>query len=216
MKSFENKMNFPAQLGNEEMNKLFLDYFNTKNKKSREALINGNMRLVAWVINNHFKFLPYDKDDLMSVGTLGLIKAVDAFNPNKNIKFASFATRCIYNDILMYHRKFKKTLTDVPFDAPIYRNTKGEELIIEDILPDDSAITIDECNEKMDKDIKIEKIKRYLSHLPEKQRNIIIEKYLKHMAMPTDEEVADALNLGRTNVCRLKLKAIKQIKKDLT
>ncbi len=216
MKSFENKMQFPPQLTREEMDKLFTEFRQNNSKVAREKLINGNMRLVSWIINKHFKYLPYDKDDIMSVGSLGLIKAVDAFDPTKNIQFASFASRCIYNDILMYHRKHKKTLSEVSFETPIYRNSKGEDLLIEDILPDDSVMTIEECHEKMDKDIQIEKIKKFLVKLPEKERNIIIEKFLKSKILPTDSEVAEALNLGRTNVCRLKNKAIKQIKNKLS
>ena len=216
MKNFENAMKFPPQLKDEEMQILFNKFYTSKDKAARETLINGNMRLVVWVINKHFKFLPYDKNDLLSVGALGLIKAVDAFNPTKNIKFASFATRCIYNDILMYHRKFKKTLNDVSFETPIYTNSKGEEFLMEDILPDDSALTIDQCNDKLDNMAQIEQIKKQLANLPEKERNVIIEKFLKSKALSTDSEVAEALNLGRTNVCRLKNKAIKKIKQELT
>lgn len=173
---------------------------------ARSVLIEHNLRLVAHIVKKYYP-LSSDQDDLVSIGTIGLIKAVDTFNADKNIKLSSYASRCIENEILMYFRNVKKNSSDVSLDEAIDTDKDGNPLTLMDIMS-----TEDNILEQIDLKINSEKIRTFLKMLPARERSIIILRYGLNGSMPlTQREVAKKLGISRSYVSRIEKKTLHEL-----
>ncbi len=175
-------------------------------KNARNTLIEHNLRLVAHIVKKYAN-TPYDQDDLVSIGTLGLIKAIDSFNPDKSIKLSSYAARCIENEILMHFRSQKKSAFDVSLDEAIETDKDGNHLTLMDILSAN-----DNVEEMIDLKINSEKIYHYINELSVRERNIIIMRYGLFGETPlTQKETAEKLKISRSYVSRIEKRALKKL-----
>lgn len=175
-------------------------------KNARNTLIEHNLRLVAHIVKKYAKS-PYDQDDLVSIGTLGLIKAVDSFDPDKSIKLSSYAARCIENEILMHFRSQKKSAFDVSLDEAIETDKDGNPLTLMDILSAN-----DNVEDTIDLKINSEKIYLYINELSERERNIIIMRYGLFGEKPlTQKETSEKLRISRSYVSRIEKRALQKL-----
>lgn len=194
---------FPQPLSKESEQKYF-DRWQKGDKAAYHALIEHNLRLVAHVAKK-FDSSGIDHDDLISIGTVGLIKAVETFQPTKGTKFATYAARCIQNEILMQLRAQKKTRKDVSLNSPIGTDKEGNEITIGDVLGSDS----DETEEAVAKRMEIRSMMKLLDYLDERERRVIELRFgLKDGKEWTQNEVADELGISRSYVSRLEKRAL--------
>lgn len=197
----------PAPLSDDD-EKLYINMFDTVNDGyARSKLIEHNLRLVLYIAKK-FETPKTELEDLVSVGAIGLVKAVDSFKPDKNIKLATYASRCIENEILMHLRKVNKTLNEISLDEPLSVDDEGSELVIADILPS----TTDNYQE-----VEFEDQKKFLlntlSTLSPREKNIMIMRYgLNGQDELTQKEVADLLNISQSYISRLEKKILKKLK----
>ena len=193
---------------NENDEKTFINMLGTVNDEyARAKLIEHNLRLVLYIAKR-FEGPKTELEDLVSVGAIGLVKAVDSFNVEKNIKLATYASRCIENEILMHLRKVNKTLNEISLDEPLSIDDEGGELVIADILPSGS----DSFSE-----LETESQKKFLmqtvSQLSTRERDIMIMRYgLYGQDELTQKEVADLLNISQSYISRLEKKILKKLK----
>ncbi|MBQ8568757.1 MAG: RNA polymerase sporulation sigma factor SigK [Oscillospiraceae bacterium] len=176
---------------------------------ARSRLIEHNMRLVAHIVRKYYGS-GTDQEDLISIGTIGLIKAVSGYNSGRNIKFATFAAKCIENEILMHFRSLKKTALDVYMDDPIDTDKDGNTMTLMDI------ITIDECMEdKVDTIIKAGSLYDFVEAcLDSREREIIKYRYGLYGIKPlTQREVAVKLKISRSYVSRIEKRALEKLRK---
>ena len=172
-------------------------------QNARNTLIEHNLRLVAHIVKKYYS-VASDQDDLVSIGTIGLIKAIDTFNADKNIKLSSYASRCIENEILMHIRSIKKNSLDVSLDEAIDTDKDGNPLTLMDIMATEDNI-LDELDLKMNS----ERVYSFIKELSPRERDIIIMRYgLKGNEPMTQKEVADKLDISRSYVSRIEKKAI--------
>lgn len=173
---------------------------------ARNILIEHNLRLVAHIVKKYYA-ISSDQDDLVSIGTIGLIKAIDTFDSEKNIKLSSYASRCIENEILMHFRNMRKTSLDISLDESIDMDKDGNPLTLMDIM----AVE-DDILEQIDLKINSEKIREFLRELPERERKIIVMRYGLDGSNPlTQREVARALNISRSYVSRIEKRTLKEL-----
>ena len=182
-------------------------------KEARSLLIEHNLRLVVYIAKK-FDNTCVGVEDLISIGTIGLIKAINTFNPEKNIKLATYASRCIENEILMYLRRNNKTRMEVSIDEPLNVDWDGNELLLSDILGTDEDIIY--------RDLEDETEKRLLNHaiscLNPRERKIVELRYgLKDADgnEMTQKEVADLLGISQSYISRLEKKIMKRLKKEI-
>lgn len=184
-----------------------------KDNDSRSKLIEHNLRLVVYIAKK-FDNTGVGVEDLISIGTIGLIKGINTFNPTKNIKLATYASRCIENEILMYLRKNSKTKMEVSIDEPLNVDWDGNELLLSDILGTDEDI--------ISKDIENEVERKLLYKAIEKLNNR--EKIIVQMRYGlnningdemTQKEVADSLGISQSYISRLEKKIIKRLKREI-
>ena len=188
--------------------KMYINMFGTVNDEyARSKLIEHNLRLVLYIAKK-FETPKTELEDLVSVGAIGLVKAVDSFKADKNIKLATYASRCIENEILMYLRKVNKMLNEVSLDEPLNVDEEGGELVMSDVLSsaDDSY-----------KDVENEDQKKFLlntlSQLSSRERDIMIMRYgLYGQDELTQKEVAQLLNISQSYISRLEKKILKKLK----
>lgn len=201
-----NSGSFPRALSSKEETELFEKY-SSGDLKAREKLIEHNLRLVAHVVKKYYD-TGYETDDLISIGTIGLIKAISSYNNSKGTKLATYAAKCIENEILMYFRAQKKVSLDVFINDPIDTDKDGNELTLLDIIPSDFSIVDD-----IDKRIKIKKLREYLrTELTDRERKIIILRYgLNGTAALPQREVAKKLKISRSYVSRIEKKALEKL-----
>lgn len=175
---------------------------------ARKKLIEHNLRLVAHVAKKYFGS-GADQDDLVSIGTIGLIKAVSSFKPDKGIRLATYAARCIDNEILMYFRSAKKTAQDVYISDPIDTDKDGNTLTLIDVITDNSDII-----EDLDLKIKLQKLQKYLNDtLTPRELTIIRLRYgLDGRQELPQREVAKKLKISRSYVSRIEKKALEKLK----
>ena len=168
------------------------------------------MRLVAHITKKYY-FNKSDPDDLISIGTIGLIKAVNTFKPEKGIRLSSYASRCIENEILMYFRNSKKTALDVSMDEPIETDKNGNVLTLMDTIATDDSV-VDEIDTK----INIQKLNKYIEKsLTSREKTIICLRYGLNGNPPLPQRVvAKKLGISRSYVSRIEKKAI-EVLKDL-
>lgn len=175
---------------------------------AKDVLIEHNLRLVVFLAKK-YENTGVDLEDLVSIGTIGLIKGINTFHRGKNIKLATYASRCIDNEILMYLRKNKKTKTEVSIDASLSYDSEGNELHLEDVLGTDDDIVTKSLEDKDDKKLMIQEIKR----LNKRDRDIIILRYgLFGTEEKTQKEVADMLGISQSYISRIEKKVIKRLK----
>ena len=176
---------------------------------ARNKLIEHNLRLVAHIIKKYYSNAK-DQDDLISIGTIGLIKAVSTFDFSKGTRFATYASRCIENEILMHFRGIKKTAGDIYIDEPIETDKDGNQLTLMDIVTDNCCM-IDE----IDLIIKSEQLYKFIDEcLDERELTIIKHRYGLFGYRPlTQREVAKKLNISRSYVSRIEKKALSTLKK---
>lgn len=197
----------PAPLSDDD-EKLYINMFDTVNDGyARSKLIEHNLRLVLYIAKK-FETPKTELEDLVSVGAIGLVKAVDSFKPDKNIKLATYASRCIENEILMHLRKVNKTLNEISLDEPLSVDDEGSELVIADILP---------SNTDNYQEVEFEDQKKFLlntlSTLSPREKNIMIMRYgLNGQDELTQKEVADLLNISQSYISRLEKKILKKLK----
>ena len=181
-------------------------------QKAKDILIEHNLRLVVFLAKK-YENTGVDLEDLVSIGTIGLIKGINTFHRGKNIKLATYASRCIDNEILMYLRKNKKTKTEVSIDASLSYDSEGNELHLEDVLGTEDDIVTKSIEDEDDKKIMIEEIKR----LNKRDRDILILRYgLFGVEEKTQKEVADMLGISQSYISRIEKKVIKNARKYLT
>ncbi len=198
-----NAGSFPMPLGYKEERELQIKMENG-DKKAREQLIEHNLRLVAHVAKK-YSSNQVDQDDLISIGTIGLIKAVSSFDYKKGIRLATYAARCIDNEILMYLRNLKKSSQNVSISEPIDSDKDGNDLTLIDVIADNSDIAA-----KIDTKIKTELLVSYIDEvLTSREQTIIKLRYgLYNNKEYTQREVAEKLNISRSYVSRIEKKAL--------
>lgn len=202
--------NLPLPLQEEEIIRLFREY-KDGNQLAREKIINHNMRLVNFIVNKNFKNFSIDVEDLESVGLSGLIKAVDYFDIEKNNKFATFATRVIYNEILMFLRGEKHKNYE-SLEEPIYTGNDGEELTLGDTLSDDKYDFV-KTTEEMDS---LKQVREFVLNLPEsREKQVIIMYFGFGNKSYKQHEIATILGISQSYVARLIEKTIKKIGNEL-
>lgn len=201
---------FPKPLSPEKEAELLDRMRNQNDSEARSELIEHNLRLVAHIVKKYYASNG-EQDDLVSIGTLGLIKGIDSFKPEKGTKLATYASRCIENEILMHFRSKKKDSTTISFEDPIDIDSEGNPLTLMDIVFKDNTIV---------EDIELSKNTEILYRLIEKikderEKSIIVYRYGLYGTKPmTQREIAKKMNISRSYVSRIEKKVITQLKKD--
>lgn len=201
---------FPPRLSAAEEKK-YIDSMADGDKNARKKLIEHNLRLVAH-ISKKYSSAVSDSDDLISIGTIGLIKAVDTFRPEKGHKLSSYAAICIQNEILMYLRSGKKNALDISMNEPIDTDRHGNVLTLMDIIAVDDTISDD-----IDLSIKCSKLKQLInSELDERERSIIIRRYGLNGRKPlTQMEISKKMGISRSYVSRIEKKILERLRKKI-
>ena len=178
---------------------------------ARQLLIEHNLRLVVY-ISKRFENTGINIEDLISIGTIGLIKAVNTFNSGKNIKLATYASRCIENEILMYLRKINAQRTEVSFDEPLNTDWDGNELLLSDILGTDE----DEVYRPLEDDADRQMLMEAIDTLDQREREIILLRFgLPQGRDYTQKEVADLLGISQSYISRLEKRIIDRLRKEM-
>lgn len=199
---------FPKPLPSKDEKK-YLNLLSKGDKNAKDKLIKHNLRLVAHIVKKYYSSKNYS-EDLISIGTIGLIKAINTFNLDKGIKLSSYAARCIENEVLMYLRNAKKTSLDVSMNEPIEMDKNGNALTIIDTIPSDECI-----DEKIFLKLDIQKLQKNIyAFLNSRERIIISLRYGLggHKPLP-QREVAKLLGISRSYVSRLEKKSLEKLKK---
>ncbi len=204
----ESSSAFPKPLSSEEEEQAFKEMADGS-MEARNKLIEHNMRLVAHVVRKYYSGNYADEEDLISIGTIGLIKAVSSYSPEKNIRFATYAAKCIQNEVLMHFRSRKKTALDVFMDDPIDTDKDGNTMTLMDIITVDDKIV-----ETIDSRIKTSTLYEFVETvLDEREAEIIKARYGLYGKKPlTQREVAKKLNISRSYVSRIEKKALFKLK----
>lgn len=199
---------FPNPLSAKDEKK-YLELCKNGDLNARNKLIEHNLRLVAHIIKKYYSNLN-DQDDLVSIGTIGLIKAVDTFDSSKGIRLSSYASRCIENEVLMFFRNGKKSAQDISMNEPIDTDKEGNALTLMDVMSVEDSIIDD-----LDIKIKSEKLYKYIYEILSPRERIIIElRYGLNGKIPlTQREVAKLLKISRSYVSRIEKRALKLLNK---
>ena len=199
---------FPKPLS-EKQEKIYLERCANGDKEARNKLVEHNLRLVAHIIKKYYG-TQSEQDDLVSIGTIGLIKAVDTYDMNKNIRLSSYASRCIENEILMHFRNAKKSAQDISLNETIDTDKDGNPLTLLDIMAVDDNII-----DTLDLKFNSSKLGQYINEvLDEREKRIIILRYGLNGNEPmTQKNVAKLLNISRSYVSRIETRALKILKK---
>ncbi|MDC3416471.1 RNA polymerase sporulation sigma factor SigE [Aquibacillus salsiterrae] len=199
----------PPPLSKEEEAEL-LKRLPVGDEAARSMLIERNLRLVVYIARK-FENTGINIEDLISIGTIGLIKAINTFNPEKKIKLATYASRCIENEILMYLRKNNKTKSEISFDEPLNIDWDGNELLLSDVLGTDDDVTVKDLEANVDKNL----LKKALSHLNDREKQIMELRFgLIGEEEKTQKDVADMLGISQSYISRLEKKIIRRLKKE--
>lgn len=198
---------FPKPLS-EEKEKEYLLKSKNGDIKARNILVEHNLRLVAHIIKKYYA-VNVDQDDLVSIGTIGLIKAINTFDMDKNIKLSSYASRCIENEILMHFRNLKKSSQNVSLEDAVDIDKDGNTLKLMDLLSID-----DDFADNLDKKLNLQKINKYLTEtLTKRELQIINLRYGLNGIKPlTQREVSSIMNISRSYVSRIEKKALEKLK----
>ncbi len=178
---------------------------------ARLKLIEHNLRLVVYIAKK-FDNTGVDMDDLVSIGTIGLIKAVGSYNPDKNIKLATFASRCIENEILMHLRKTSKTRSEISLDEPLNVDWEGNTLLLSDILGTDADCVYNDVESSDECRI----LRNTFEKLPPRERQILSLRFgLYGKDEMTQKEIADMMGISQSYISRLEKKIVENLKKDM-
>lgn len=204
-----NNQAFPNPLTPEE-EEYYLNQMAQGDKEAREKLIEHNLRLVAHIVKK-YQNQTDDKEDLISIGTIGLIKAIDSFSPDKGTKLATYAARCIDNEILMLFRSTKKMRNDVSLYDPIGFDKEGNEIRLIDVVRDEEK----DLNDVIIQQLAIEKIEKNLNALTERERDIIIRRFgLGNHEEETQQEIAKSYGISRSYVSRIEKRALMKLYRE--
>ena len=178
---------------------------------ARQTLIEHNLRLVVYIARR-FENTGIHIEDLISIGTIGLIKAVGTYQPAKSIKLATYASRCIENEILMYLRRLARVRNEVSFDEPLNTDWEGNELLLSDILGTDSDVVYKDIETGVEKEL----LRGALRRLPERDRRIMTMRFgLDGKEEMTQKDVADVLGISQSYISRLEKKIIARLKSEI-
>lgn len=199
----------PPLTGEEE--KALVDQLRDGNEEVRAVLIERNLRLVVYIARK-FENTGISIEDLISIGTIGLIKAVNTFEPAKKIKLATYASRCIENEILMYLRRNSKVRAEISFDEPLNVDWDGNELLLSDILGTDNDLIYHCIEDEVEKQL----LRNAMSRLSFREKQIMELRFgLKGGGERTQKEVADILGISQSYISRLEKRIIKRLKKEI-
>lgn len=206
--SYSNNV-FPDPLSKEEEDK-YIEKMLKGNKEARNKLIEHNLRLVAHIVKK-FESKSSDNDDLISIGTIGLIKGIDSYNNEKSTRITTYAARCIENEILMYFRSNKKNQNTVSLNDSIGFDKEGNEINLIDVLQEKSEDIADTLHTKDN----INLLNKYLNLLTDREKEIIIKRYgLMLQQEKTQKEIAKELGISRSYVSRIEKRALTKILKE--
>ena len=203
----------PPPLNAEEEARAILGLESENGEQARATLIEHNLRLVVYIARK-FENTGVGVEDLISIGTIGLIKAINTFNRNKNIKLATYASRCIENEILMYLRRNNKTRMEVSIDEPLNVDWDGNELLLSDILGTDEDVIYRDIETEMERKL----LDKAIETLSERERTIVELRFGLKDPMGremTQKEVADLLGISQSYISRLEKKIIRRLKKEI-
>lgn len=203
----------PAPLKSAEEAKMLALLTNEQDEWAKKVLIEHNLRLVVYIAKK-FDNTGVGVEDLISIGTIGLIKAVNTFNPDKNIKLATYASRCIENEILMYLRRNSKTKLEVSIDEPLNVDWDGNELLLSDILGTEEDIIYKDMETEVEKKL----LNKAIEKLTDRERTIVELRFglnTKNGEELTQKEVADLLGISQSYISRLEKKIMKRLKKEI-
>jgi RNA polymerase sporulation-specific sigma factor len=203
----------PPPLDSEEEARLISLLKNNKDENARRTLIEHNLRLVVYIAKK-FENTGINTEDLISIGTIGLIKAINTFKADKNIKLATYASRCIENEILMYLRRNTKTRSEISIDEPLNVDWEGNELLLSDILGTDVDIICRGVEEEVDRQL----LRSAIEKLNNREKEIIELRFgLKNSGVEkTQKEVADILGISQSYISRLEKKIIERLRKEIS
>lgn len=203
----------PAPFTAEEEKEVLGELGGAQDREARSRLIEHNLRLVVYIAKK-FDNTGIGVEDLISIGTIGLIKAINTFNPLKNIKLATYASRCIENEILMYLRRNNKVRYEVSIDEPLNVDWDGNELLLSDILGTDENVISKDLEEEVDKRL----LRMALDKLNDRERDIIELRFginQRDGKERTQKEVADMMGISQSYISRLEKKIMKRLKKEI-
>lgn len=188
-----------------------LKLLDSEKDKAKKILVERNLRLVVYIAKK-FENSGVNIEDLISIGSIGLMKAINTFDINKNIKLATYASRCIENEILMYLRRNNKTKNEVSIDEPLNTDGDGNELLLADILGSDEDGIFKNLETEADKKI----IEEYIGSLSEREKNIMELRFgFRYGEEKTQKEVADLLGISQSYISRIEKKIIHNMKKEI-
>lgn len=203
----------PPPLSSVEEAKILNKLGTEEDGSAKAVLIEHNLRLVVYIAKK-FENTGVGVEDLISIGTIGLIKAINTYNKEKNIKLATYASRCIENEILMYLRRNNKTKMEVSIDEPLNVDWDGNELLLSDILGTDEDVIYKGLEDEIEKEL----LKNAIDHLGPRERQIVELRFgLKNSdgAEMTQKEVADLMGISQSYISRLEKKIMKRLKKEI-
>ena len=203
----------PPPLEAEKENEMIMWLGTENEEKARKTLIEHNLRLVVYIAKK-FDNTGVSVEDLISIETIGLIKAINTFNPVKNIKLATYASRCIENEILMYLRRNSKTKMEVSIDEPLNVDWDGNELLLSDILGTDDDV----ISRHLEDEVEIRLLGKAISKLSPRDQTIIKLRFGlgRHEGREkTQKEVADLLGISQSYISRLEKRIMKRLKKEI-
>lgn len=202
--------NLPPPLSKEE-EEAVIERISNGDREAKDELIVHNLRLVVYIARK-FENTSIGIEDLISIGTVGLIKAVNTFCPEKKIKIATYASRCIENEILMYLRKTSNRKTEISFDEPLNVDWDGNELLLSDVLGSDG----NEVNLNIEKEAEKSLLMQIVETLPKREKDIMVMRFGLYKSKEyTQKQVADMLGISQSYISRLEKRIIERIKKEL-
>lgn len=200
----------PAPL-NREDERIALEQLEQGDEDAKQLLIERNLRLVVFIARR-FENTGINLEDLISIGTIGLIKAIGTYRSDKNIKLATYASRCIENEILMYIRKISNQKNEISLDEPINMDYDGNELLLSDILGTDEDMIM----RPLEDDVDIHLLRQAVRELPDREREIILMRYgLEGYQELTQKEVACKLGISQSYISRLEKRIMLRLRKEI-
>ena len=200
----------PPPLDPKEEEKILSNLNESDNAK--QVLVERNLRLVVYIAKK-FENTGLDLEDLISIGTIGLMKAINTFNTDKNIKLATYASRCIENEILMQLRRTTKIKTEISIDEPLNKDGDGNELLLSDILGTDNDVTSKRIEDEVDKIL----LRKAIDKLNNREKEIMELRFGANLQgkEKTQKEVADLMGISQSYISRLEKRIMKKMRKDI-
>ena len=203
-----NSGSFPHPLTAQQEQEYLIAYHERGDQEARNKLVEHNLRLVAHIIKKYYSSVR-DQDDLISIGTIGLMKAVNTFDYTKGVRLATYASRCVENEILMYFRAARKTAQDVSIMEPIETDKEGHTLTLMDVIAAEDTIADD-----LELKVNAAKLYRYMEEtLTDREKEIVDWRYGLTRKPMTQREVARKLNISRSYVSRIEKKALEKLRR---